>query len=107
MTSPQQTSVKGPKGQTLTKNRRLSDRELLEALRPVVLKNGHECIGEHAKDFLPRVRAAEPRPSVKAFSPLRRAKSEHRTIYRAGCGSLRAQQHRLVHTANLLSRDGL
>lgn len=101
MTNSQQTSMKGPKGQTLTMNRRvdfvrntpaprmappsdaemcsvlrLSDRELLEALRPVVLKNGHEYIGEHAKDFLPRVRAAEPPPSVKAFSPLRRAKSE-------------------------------
>jgi V8-like Glu-specific endopeptidase len=54
----------------------MSDKQLAESLRPVVLKDGHEYIGEPSTEFITHLRKTETVRQTKAFSPLLRAPSE-------------------------------
>jgi V8-like Glu-specific endopeptidase len=53
-----------------------SDKQLAEALRPVVLRNGHEYIGDPSEDLVAHLRASEQVRQTKAFTPLLRANTE-------------------------------
>ena len=76
--SPPYPRVSPPSGDALRSVLDMSDRELAEALRPVVLSNGHEYIGETATDTVKQLRAKERAYSSRtpSYSPLRRMSGE-------------------------------
>ena len=61
--------VMPPAGDELHPVLGMTDEQLAEALRPTVLRGGHEYIGECPGEFVTRLRAAEPYRRTASFSP--------------------------------------
>lgn len=70
--------VMPPEGEELSLVTELTDAELSEALRPVILRDGHEYTVEaHPDDFLPTLRSTDADRRTPSFAPIRRAADEH------------------------------
>jgi hypothetical protein len=92
--------VMPPAGDELRPVLGMTDEELAEALRPAVLRGGHEYIGECPGESVTRLRAAESYRRTPSFSPLVRAKSE-----RLEAGALRPMSGIIGVDTRVVRRD--
>ena len=65
-----------PSGEELSPALDMSDEQLAEALRPVVLRGGYEYVGEASSGAVARLRKADPYRRTQSFSPLGRSEGE-------------------------------
>src|SRR5687767_7453084 len=62
--------VMPPSGDELRPALEMPDKQLAEALRPVVLRDGHEYVGEAATEAVARLRTEDRYQHTRSLSPL-------------------------------------
>lgn len=89
-----------PDGNELSPALRMTDAQLAEALRPIVLRGGHEYLGERSAKFVTRLRENKSDRRTHSFSPLVRAKNERSDVNKQQKSGIIGADNRVVRRSN-------
>jgi hypothetical protein len=92
--------VMPPDGNELSPALRMTDAQLAEALRPIVLRGGHEYLGERSAKFVTRLREDKSDRRTHSFSPLVRAKNERSDVNKQQKSGIIGADNRVVRRSN-------